>query len=256
MSERLESTDSLVRRAIPDDGATLRMDSADARPTLLDWYRPHSPEHVRLNLVSTLDGRAAGADGTSESLTSPTDRVILGVIRELGQVVVVGAESVRQERYLRPRRAALAIVTASGDLSGHRLSAGPEQLGATETNHPIIVLTTDHGAESARAQLPHARIMVLADDDVIPAHAIVMTLRQLGFAGITVEGGPTLAAHLLRVSVVDELCLTVMPRIGGPALPLLTGDVLREHSAVPHQLLLASDGTQFGRWQLQPGPSA
>ncbi|MEN9621425.1 MAG: hypothetical protein RL499_1618, partial [Actinomycetota bacterium] len=73
----------MLRRVIPDEGGSIDLDAPDARDTLLDWYTPLSPEYVRLNLVATLDGRAGGPDGTSETLTSRADRTILGVIREL-----------------------------------------------------------------------------------------------------------------------------------------------------------------------------
>ncbi|WP_439565899.1 dihydrofolate reductase family protein, partial [Microcella sp.] len=86
----------MLRRVVPVEGGELDVDHPDARRTLLDWYEPHSPEHVRLTFVSTLDGRAAGGDGTSESLTTRTDRMILGVIRQHADVVLVGAETVRR----------------------------------------------------------------------------------------------------------------------------------------------------------------
>ena len=119
----------MLRRVWPaSDVAELDVDAPDARATLLDWYTPHDGDYLRLNFVTTLDGRAAGADGTSGSLTSTTDRMILGVIRQYADVVLVGAETVRREGYLRPSRAALAIVTASGDLTGHQLDSRRSKL--------------------------------------------------------------------------------------------------------------------------------
>jgi riboflavin biosynthesis pyrimidine reductase len=234
----------MLRRVVPADGGTIDLDAADARSTLLDWYDPRSPEHLRLNLVSTLDGRAAGTDGTSESLTSRADRTILGVIRELSDVVLVGAESVRRERYLRPRRAALAIVTASGDLSGHRLES-------TEATHPLLVLTTDRGARRVASTASSAQVLVLDGDDRLDVHEVVATLRRAGFGRIAAEGGPRLAAQLLEASLVDELCLTVMPRVGGPALPLLTSSPFDVREARPLALLHDESGVQFGRWSLR-----
>lgn len=86
---------------------------------------------LRANMVSTLDG-AAQHDGRSQPISGETDMRIFGTLRALADVVVVGAETVRQEGY-RPARAreafaarraasgqgpapAVAVVTASLDL--------------------------------------------------------------------------------------------------------------------------------------------
>ncbi len=238
----------MLRRVVPVAGGELDIEHPDARRTLLDWYTPHSPEHVRLTLVSTLDGRAAGGDGTSESLTSSIDRMVLGVIRQHADVVLVGAETVRREGLRRPRRAALAIVTASGDLRGHRLSA------AEGRTSPVIVLTTEAGAERAADAVPDSAIEALATgpDGRIPAAAILAALRSRGLVGIAAEGGPALAAQLLAADLVDELCLTVMPRLGGPDLPVLGDGAAPVTPLTARQLLVDDAGAQYGRWSLRP----
>lgn len=233
----------ILQRVMPAEGGSVDLDSPDARHTLLDWYDPRSAEHLRLNLVSTLDGRAAGSDGTSESLTSRPDRMILGVIRELSDIVLVGAESVRREGYVRPKRAALAVVTATGDLRGHRLET-------TTATHPFLVLTTESGARQAAQTAPSATVLVLEGDHRLDILDVISTVRQAGFGRIAAEGGPRLAAQLLDASLVDELCLTVMPRVGGPALPLLTSSPIEIHHARPLTLLYDDTGAQFGRWSL------
>ncbi len=236
----------MLRRVVPTNGGELDLAAPDARATLLDWYTPPSLEYVRLNLVSTLDGRAAGADGTSESLTSRADRTILGVIRELADVVLVGAESVRREGYVRPRTAALAIVSASGDLSGHRLTERPERTA------PVFVFTTAAGARRAAETVPEATVLAVdgTSNERIDPIEIIATLRRQGFAGIVAEGGPRLAEQLVREHLVDEVCLTIMPRLGGPALPLLGQTAVAVTSVTSVQLVVDESGAQFGRWSL------
>ncbi len=238
----------MLRRVVPVGGGELDIEHPDARRTLLDWYAPHSPEHVRLTLVSTLDGRAAGGDGTSESLASSTDRMVLGVIRQHADVVLVGAETVRREGLRRPRRAALAIVSASGDLTGHRLSV------AEGRTSPVLVLTTESGAARAAESVPDAAIetLAIAPDGRIPAAAIIAALRARGLSGIAAEGGPALAAQLLAAGLVDELCLTVMPRLGGPDLPAVGGGAAPITPLAALQLLVDDEGAQYGRWVLRP----
>jgi len=236
-----------LRRVVPVAGGELDVEHPDARRTLLDWYAPHSPEHVRLTLVTTLDGRATGADGTSESLTSRTDRMVLGVVRQHADVVLVGAETVRRERLRRPRRAALAIVSVSGDLTGHRFDDDDDRTA------PVLVLTTAAGAARAAASVPGATVLTLASDadGTIPPRAIIDAVRAQGFAGIAAEGGPSLASQLLDAELVDELCLTVMPSIGGAGLAVLGGAIGPIRRLEARQLLVDDEGAQYGRWSLR-----
>lgn len=65
---------------------------------------------LRANMVSTLDG-AAQHGGRSQPISSDADMRIFGTLRGLADVVIVGAETVRQEGY-RPARAREAFAQA------------------------------------------------------------------------------------------------------------------------------------------------
>lgn len=203
------------------------------RTALLELYRPPRDRWLRLNLVATVDGSVAGADGTSETLTSRTDRRILGVLRELADVVLVGAGSVRAEGYLLPKRAQLAIATRSGDLSGHRVGE--------------VDRVTVFGPESARAAVATTLGARFAPIGETPS-ALVAALRTEGWTSIVCEGGPTLAAELLAASLVDELCLTTSPQLGGRFLPLLGAAVPATRLTLAG-LLTDEDGMVFARWR-------
>ena len=67
------------------------------RAWLTERYARTDDAYVRLNMITSLTGAASGSDGTSDTLTSRTDRTILGVIRAAADVVVVGrAERARR----------------------------------------------------------------------------------------------------------------------------------------------------------------
>ena len=104
----------ILSRIYPGTTEAIDLDDASSRDTLRDWYQPTGMSVVRMNLITTIDGSVGGTDGTSHTLSNPADRRILGVIRELADVVLVGASSVRREGYLLPRHARLAVVTGSG----------------------------------------------------------------------------------------------------------------------------------------------
>lgn len=256
----------IVRRVVPaGDAGSVDSDVVDtalpdARDRLRDWYRPETPTSIRLMMIGTLDGRAAGHDGTSETLTSRLDRMILGLVREWADLVVVGAESVRREGYLLPRRSRLAIVTASGSLEGHRLDevAAPSTTGRTPP--PVLVLTTEAGRSAVHASLgavPHEIVVLESEGEGrLPIGAVVGTLRDHGGEHMVCEGGPSLAAQFLAEGLVDEVCLTVAPRLGGPELPLLGTGASPTVPLRARQLLMDDDGAQYGRWLPEEPPSA
>ncbi|MFF4490414.1 pyrimidine reductase family protein [Streptomyces sp. NPDC001544] len=194
---------------------------------------------LRANMVSTLDG-AAQHEGRSHPISSAADMRIFGTLRALADVVVVGAETVRQEGY-RPARErvefaglrsaagqgpapAIAVVTASLELDfSLPLFTSPLV--------PTLVLTGAAAAPDrvAAAEKAGARVVVAGDGmGVDPARA-VQALADLGHTRLLTEGGPRLLGQLVAAEVLDELCLTVSPMLtagdaqriaGGPSVPV------------------------------------
>ena len=225
----------ILERLYP--GPTETVDGDD-RDRLLELYRPPRAEWLRLNLVANLAGNAKGSDGTSETLSNPADRRILGVIRELADVVLIGAQTLRTEAYLQPRRTRLAVVTFSGNLAGHRMpDAEP------------IVLCPAAAVERARLDLPGAEIIELAPrGNTLPATAVIAALRERGLASIVCEGGPSLAAQLIDAGLADEFCLTTSPRVGGAPFPVTGSGTITERSVSLEQLLRDESSGLYARW--------
>lgn len=230
----------------PDAAAAIDLEAPDARDRITELYRPPHSTWTRLNLVGTLSGSAIGADGTSESITTPTDRMILRAIRGLADVVLVGASSVRAEPYFAPKHAAFAIVTRSGDFSARAVTRPGE-------HGPVLVLCPADAAGRARDTIgdADAQIIPVADvDGVLSATAIVAALHEAGYTSIVAEGGPTLAAHLVGGGVVDELCLTTTPLLNGASLPLFGNAELEPIPLALTQLLIDDDGVSYARWSI------
>lgn len=236
----------ILKRLLPLADASADLDSPGGRGQVAEFYRPPRADWVRLNLVGTVNGGATGKDGTSETITNPVDRVILNVIRSLADVVVIGAASVRVEGYFVPKRAALAVVTSSGDLAGHRITSGGGR-------GPLLVLCPLEAVATARATVgdSDARIIgVPATDGVLSPDAIVATLHDAGFRSIVVEGGPRLAAHLVGGGVVDELCLTTAPLLHDSPVALFGSLGTGQIPLTLTQLLVDDDGATYARWGL------
>ncbi|MBF4616650.1 dihydrofolate reductase family protein [Clavibacter sp. VKM Ac-2873] len=246
-----------ITRAIPvagpgDDPATRGLDDDGTREWLEDLYRPGSADHVRLNFVASVDGSVIGADGTSDSLSSVVDRRILGVIRELADVVLVGAGTVRAERYVLPRRTLLAVATSTGDLEGHRFDpdAAPGRLLVLcppEARDRAVATLGGVPAEIVPVPLGAAAAGRMGGDDVIDA------LRGQGLTHVVCEGGPALAASLLSAGRVDELCLTTSPELTTPLTPLVPSGSGVHAAMRLDQLLVDDDHRTYARWTLPRG---
>ncbi|MGP3536657.1 dihydrofolate reductase family protein [Microbacterium sp. RD1] len=193
-----------VTEIVPASGDAFDVGTAEGEAALASRYDVGRGAFVRLNMITSVTGAAVGGDGTSNTLTSRTDRAVLGLIRRGSDVVVVGAATVRAEGYLLPRAARLAVVTTSGDLTGHRF---PEAPGAV-----LLVCPADRvDAVRERSGLSSAEIVGVTGGDELRPQAIVAALRSRGLERIVCEGGPTLAARFADAGVIDEYCVTVAP---------------------------------------------
>jgi riboflavin biosynthesis pyrimidine reductase len=211
-------------------GPTGEVDAVDA------YAVPDGGRHVRVNMVSSIDG-AATLDGRVGTLTGPADQRLLLLLRALADVLVVGAGTVRAEGYgpltvdpaLAPLREAvgqsgaprLVVPTRSLDLD----LDGPAFADAIEP--PLVVTTGLAPSERVRAAEEVAEVVVLGDETV-DLRAMLDLLSERGARRILSEGGPGLLAGLLAEDLVDELCLAVAPVVtcgagsritAGPSLP-------------------------------------
>lgn len=234
---------------------------------LLALYAAPSTPWTRANMVTTLDGRATGADGRSGSINSEADKRVFSVLRALASVVVVGAGTVRSEGYRRlrgperfrqhrrrtglPEHPVLAVVTSTGDL--------PERLLEPAAGRGRLVVLTSGRMPTARRELladdlaPGDEIVVCGDEEVDPRRALA-ALHERGLPHVLTEGGPTLLAHWVAAGVVDELCLTVRPLLlGGRGPRILEGPAGDAPLATAEPLLVLELGHDLMlRYRLHP----
>ncbi|MFD0308718.1 pyrimidine reductase family protein [Streptomyces sp. NPDC127119] len=215
---------------------------------------------LRANMVSTLDG-AAQHDGRSQPISSAADMRIFGTLRGLADVVIVGAETVRQEGY-RPARArddfaarraaagqgpapAIAVVSASLDLDfSLPLFTSPLL--------PTLVLTGAAAAPDriAAAEKAGARVVIAGDGTGVDPARAVRALADLGLYRLLTEGGPRLLGQLVAADVLDELCLTVSPMLtAGDAQRIAGGPSVAVPSRFELTSLLEEDGFLFSRYR-------
>ncbi|MEV2251829.1 pyrimidine reductase family protein [Streptomyces sp. NPDC050147] len=216
---------------------------------LADAYAYPSGETswLRANMVSTLDG-AAQHDGRSHPISNDTDMRIFGTLRAVADVVVVGAETVRQEGY-RPARAreafaerraaagqtvvpAIAVVSASLDLD-FSLPLFTSPLVPT-----LVVTGAAAPADRVAAAEKAGAVVVLAGEGAaVEPERVAPALAERGLTRLLTEGGPRLLGQFVAAGALDELCLTVSPMLtAGDAQRIAWGSAL----AVPERFTLAS----------------
>lgn len=190
---------------------------------------------VYANFVSSIDGIVALEGGTAASGgiisdRNESDRFVMALLRAFADAVLVGAGTVRAEgvrarwtpEYVFPAGAEalaalrqslkrqetprLVIVSARGDLDPSQRAL---QVGA-------LVLTTRSAAPRLRKTLPQAsEVRAISEGESIGVDEIFGTLEAEGHRTILAEGGPHLFGQLVARDRVDELFLTVSPKLVG-----------------------------------------
>lgn len=166
--------------------------------------RPPPGPWVRAVMVASSGGNIQGVDGTSNSLTKGADRRLLALHRDSVDVVVVGARTLRTERVPLPARTPLAVVSASGDLSGHQLTQ--------TTRGALLVLTTADNAGLVATGLHGIAHTVITVPATAPftGGALYKALHDsVGAESVLVEGGRAL--YETFASITDEVALSVTP---------------------------------------------
>ncbi|WP_406231221.1 pyrimidine reductase family protein [Nocardia sp. NBC_01009] len=224
--------------------------------------RLHRP-WVRANFVSSIDG-AATSGGLSEGLGTPADKSVFTMLRELADVILVGAGTVRAENYggarADPQRRRALY---NRGLGGHRDGAPPPiavltasaaiEPGSrlcTDTSVAPIIITTAAAPQDRKQQLRDAGARVVeAGDIAVTPKGLLRALEKLELRRVLCEGGPHLFGELLDADAIDELCLTTAPvLVGGTARRIsLSAHEFRTPMARTH-ILLDDDGTILTRW--------
>ena len=176
-------------------------DAVEANDRAYFHHRRTGRAWVTLKLASTLDGQAAATDGTSQWITGPDARRDVHRLRAEHDAVLVGSGTaiadnpsltVRLDEW-RGAQPRPIVIVGNRDLPG--------DLAVLDRN-PLIYRST------TGVDLRH----------------VASDVADHGILSVLVEGGPTIAASLLRDDLVDEIVWYFGAKIaGGMGLPALTG---------------------------------
>ncbi len=185
---------------------------------------------VALQMVASVEGVIA-VDGSSSDLGGEADHSSFRRLRGRADVVMVAAGTARDEDYgpVRPHdpeeraararrgqgpRARLAIVTRSGNLRADaRMFTETKGCNGDVPALPVVITT---GSAEADQLAEVADVRRHGEDDVDLAAAL-RELHAEGVRWVTVEGGPSFNASMLRAGLVDEIFLTRAATLAGRA---------------------------------------
>ena len=242
-----------MQRLLPSPGPTTIAEQL-AGLDLVDLAYAERP-YLAVNFAVTIDGRAA-VEGRAGPIGSRTDMEMLQLLRTHADAVMIGAGTMRAERYgrmvsdsaLRERRESLGLapdplaVLISGRLDlpwdATLFSAGAGEVivfttadvDPPETETPVQVIRQDGPGIDLLEVLRHLRV-------------------ELGVRGLLCEGGPGLHSELQALELVDEVFVTIAPKLAGGEEPRLIEGDLPRRSEWELAWLLEQDGELFARYR-------
>ena len=250
------------RRLLPEPG-TIDVDELLDGLRLSDRSGEDRP-YVAVNFVASVDGRATFG-GRSGALGDEGDNAVFHGLRERADAVLAGTRTMQTERYGR--------MLGKEERRARRIARGiaPEPLACIITRSGEVDLTIPLFAEpearivifsaaavdtaAAAAQLEVVRV----DPGELTATTVLRRLRSdYEVRSLLCEGGPTLFGAMLIEGVVDELFLTVAPKLtgGGTGLTITSGPELPELTELETEWLLTRNDSLFLRYRLKPGDGA
>jgi 2,5-diamino-6-(ribosylamino)-4(3H)-pyrimidinone 5'-phosphate reductase len=171
---------------------------------------PAGRPYTFINMVSTIDGKTV--TGTDQEpvgdLGSQVDHLLMRRIESAADAILIGAGALRSTPGLwYPKDKWRFVLTRSGELdyASRFFTDAPEKVG--------VLAPADVSVPSAHLHL---------SNDV--AATLDKLRNQLGITHLLIEGGSEINAEFLRLDLVDELFLTLAPKIKlGNCLPTYAG---------------------------------
>lgn len=181
-------------------GGILRAEAEEFQHKWLTATRLRRP-YITVKWASTLDGRAAADDGTSQWITGTAARQRVHEQRSQSDAIVVGTGTALTDD---------PSLTARGD-AGELMEHQPTAVVIGETPIP----------ETAKLRQHPGGLIELHTRDLADA---MQSLFESGLRRVYVEGGPKLESALIAAGLVDEYAIYLAPAIlGGSRLAI--GDI-------------------------------
>ena len=225
--------------------------------------------HIIGNFVTTIDGVTSlgqsSATGSDISGFNSHDHMVMGILRAVADVVIVGAGTVRSfpnhiwtaEHIYRPlanEYSKLRLRLAKGEQPLNVIVSGS---GNIDPSLPVLhcnevstaIVTSQNGEDHLRRRGVPNSVTVLEMDGQAPFNAknIINTVTAFRDGLILVEGGPQMIGCFFAEKLLDELFLTIAPQLAGrdssqDRSGLIAGQILAPDRPIWGQLASAKRG--------------
>ena len=227
-------------RLLPDPAET----TVDEALAPVDFAAEASDERPYLftNFVLSLDGRAT-LDGRSGELGSEADTAMLVGLRKRAEAVMIGAGTMRAERYGQLRHNPLVCL-----VSGSLELPWDAKLFTCGEGRVVVFTTSDRDPPETATTVHLVRHTGMVD--------LVEATRYLraeeGIRSLLCEGGPHLHAQLIEADLVDELFVTHAAKLAGGEGPHLVAGLPERERELELAWLLhePTTGELFARYRV------
>jgi riboflavin-specific deaminase-like protein len=221
---------------------------------LLGEPRAADRPYLAINMVATADGRAA-IDGSAVGIGSPADKRLLRELRAEADVVLHGAGTVRADPLSARVPPDLVSQRVARGLSAQPLGAIVTRTGNLPPRHPyyesstVVYVTSD-----AQVPIDEPTVDVCRVENV---EQVVGDLARRGARRILCEGGPTLNAALFGANLIDEVFLTIAPKLvaGADPLTIVNGPRFAHTILLKLRSLVELEGELFLHYGVEYPPS-
>jgi riboflavin-specific deaminase-like protein len=240
-----------MRRLLPDPGPTTVSEQLE---TYRPWEEPREERPlVAMNFVATVDGRAT-IEGRSGPIGSNADTAMLAGLRTRFDAVMIGAGTMRVERYGRlvskpatreqreaaglPAEPLMVLISGRLDL--------PWDAPLFTEGGSVLIFT----ASEAEPPQTASSVEVVRHEGAVNLGEAMRHLRsELGVRALLSEGGPHVHMQMQADGLVDDLFLTIAPKLSGGEAPRIVEGPLPGVRELELAWLLEEDGELFARYR-------
>lgn len=226
---------------------------AERRPS------PDGRPWVMTNMIASADG-ATAVDGVSGALGGPADKAMFMALRSATDGILVGASTVRQERYRPPsagdeatraaraargqqQRPLLAVVTGS-------LNLDPDLPLFADASYRPLIITVQSAPAEQRRRLSSVADVIDVGERRVELPAALAVLRRRDVAVLLSEGGPSLNGQLIADDLIDEWNLSLAPVLaaGSSSRPARGPEPVGPPTGMTLSRVWEQDQLLFCRW--------
>ena len=182
------------------------------------WMEHNSKLRVTINAAMTVDGKIATTCGNSR-ISSRRDLIRVHELRSSVDAIMVGISTVLIDnplltvRLIKPKKGKNpARIIIDSDC---RIPLDSRILKTAHRIATIVVVSERAHGEKIDKLRSTGAMVIIAGRETVDLREALLCLRKMGFENILAEGGGELNWSLLDLGIVDQLIVTVSPKLVG-----------------------------------------